>query len=99
MFYCYGNNNANCLVTMFNMICVGVFSYGHMKCQMKPIPVSVTALLMGSYCHGNRNLKFVVVCLCLVIFHYSLRGNLLTDTGAIALATALQHNKSLEELK
>ena len=51
------------------------------------------------YCHGNRNLKFVVVCLCLVIFHYSLRSNQLTDTGAIALATALQHNKSLEELK
>ena len=71
---------------------------GHMKCQLKPIPVSVTALMMRSYhCHGNRNI--VVVCLRLVVFHYSLRDNQLTDSGAVALATALQHNKSLEELK
>ena len=42
---------------------------------------------------------FVVVCLCLVVSHYSLGHNRLTDTGARVLATALQHNKSLEELK
>ena len=34
-----------------------------------------------------------------VLFHCSLKGNQLTDTGAIVLATALQHNKSLKELK
>ena len=39
------------------------------------------------------------VCLCLIIIHCSLRDNDLTDTGAIALAKALQDNKSLEELK
>ena len=31
MFCRYGNNNAHYLATMLNMICVGVFSYGHMK--------------------------------------------------------------------
>ena len=31
--------------------------------------------------------------------HYSIRDSGLTDTGAIALARALQHNRSLEELK
>jgi len=35
----------------------------------------------------------------MIIFHFSLRGNNLTSTGAIALARALQHNKSLIELK
>ena len=74
------------------------FSYGHMKCQMKPIPVLVTTLVMRSYhCHGDRKMEFVS---CGVfVSDYSLGGNQLTDTGAIALATALQHNKSLEELK
>ena len=33
------------------------------------------------------------------VSNYSLKDNQLTDTGAIALATALQRNKSLEELK
>ena len=48
---------------------------------------------------ATETLNFLVVCLCLVVSHYSLRYNRLTDTGAIVLATALQHNKSLEELK
>ena len=39
------------------------------------------------------------VCSCLIIIHYSLRINDLTDTGAITLARALQVNKSLEKLK
>ena len=39
------------------------------------------------------------VCSCLIILHYSLRNNGLTDIGAIVLARALEHNKSLEELK
>ena len=76
----------------------GSFSCGHMKGQLKPIPVSMTALVMRSYhCHGNRNV--VVVCLCLIVSNYSLDNNQLTSTGAIVLARALQHNKSLEELK
>ena len=33
------------------------------------------------------------------VSHYSLTHNDLTATGAIALAEALKHNKSLEELK
>ena len=66
-----------------------------MRYQLKLIPVLVTTLVMRSYhCHGDRKLEFV-----LFVSDYSLGGNQLTDTGAIALATALQHNKSLEELK
>ena len=42
---------------------------------------------------------FVVLSFYLLVSHYSLKDNQLTDTGAIVLATALQHNKSLEELK
>ena len=57
MFCRYGNNNAHYLATMLNVICVGVLVMVTLKCQMKPIPVSVTALVMKSYhCHGNRNL-------------------------------------------
>ena len=38
------------------------FSYDHMKCQLKPIPVLVTTLVMKSYhCHGDRKMEFVVV--------------------------------------
>ena len=39
------------------------------------------------------------MCLQLIILHCRLRGNSLTDTGAIVLARALQQNGSLEELK
>ena len=39
------------------------------------------------------------VCSCLIIPHCSLRDNDLTATGAITLARALQHNKSLKVLK
>ena len=35
----------------------------------------------------------------LVYNHYSFTSNQLTSTGAIVLSTALQDNKSLEELK
>ena len=38
-------------------------------------------------------------CCGVFVSDYNLGGNKLTDTGAIALAAALQHNKSLEELK
>ena len=65
-------------------------------CNVQAETVSVTALVMRSYhCHGNGKMEFVVVS----VSHYSFGVNQLTDTGAIALATALQHNKSLEELK
>ena len=40
-----------------------------------------------------------VYCVSLVIPHYSLKDNRLTSIGAIALARALQYNKSVEELK
>ena len=79
----------------------GSFSYSHMKCQLKPIPVSVTDLVMRSVvAMATKILK----CLCCYFYisdciHYSLRNNQLTSTGAIALARALQHNKSLKELK
>ena len=39
------------------------------------------------------------VCSCLIVFHCSLKANQLSDTGAIALARALQINKSLKQLK
>ena len=48
-----------------------------------------------SYCRWNLDLTQV----CLYLVNYSLRHNGLTATGAIALARALEHNKSLEELK
>ena len=71
-----------------------------MKYQLKPILVSMTALVMrGYHCHGNRNIICVVLSFYLIVSHYSLKDNQLTDTGAIVLATALQRNKSLEELK
>ena len=45
------------------------------------------------------NVDLLQVCLCLIIPHCSLYRNVLTDNGVIDLARALQHNKSLEELK
>ena len=48
-----------------------------------------------SSCNSNG----IWMCLCLIIPHFSLRHNGLTAIGAIALARALQHNKSLKELK
>ena len=39
------------------------------------------------------------VCSCLDVHYCSLGYNDLNDTGAIALARALQHNKSLKELE
>ena len=56
----------------------------------------------GDHCHNNRNIYCDdpnQVCLGVITSHCSLRANGLTATGAIALAEALQHNKSLEELK
>ena len=101
MFCRYGNNNAHYLPTMLNMICVGVLLWSH--------EMSDEALTVISDCSGDEELSlpwqqkhwnlFVVVCLCLVMSHYSLGYNQLTGTGARVLATALQHNKSLEELK
>ena len=59
--------------------------------------------MMKSYhCYSDRNMVNVNVpqmCSFLSITHCSLRDSKLTDTGAIALARALQHNQSLEELK
>ena len=51
--------------------------------------------LMGKFLIDSLNSSCVHVCL----LHCSLGGNDLTATGALALATALEHNKSLEELK
>ena len=46
------------------------------------------------------NVDLTQVCmLLLIISHFSLRNTGVTDTGAISLARALKHNKSLEELK
>ena len=45
------------------------------------------------------NVDLIQVCSHLTVPHCSLRDNGLTATGAIALARALQQNKSLEELK
>ena len=74
------------------------YSNNNPYCHVQDETVSVTALVMRSYhCHGNRKIEFV--CCGVSVSHYSLKDNQLTDTGAIALATALQHNKSLEELK
>ena len=60
---------------------------------------------MEFLCYTDGNIDFVYcrstsgVFMSEVLFHCSLKGNQLTDTGAIVLATALQHNKSLKELK
>ena len=61
MFCHYGNDNANCLATMLNMICVGVFSYGH-------IEMSDEAHSSVSDCSGDEELSLpwqqkIVICL------------------------------------
>ena len=52
------------------------------------------------YIAGGMFPNFVLIPLifCLIVL-FSLAQNGVTSTGAIALARALQHNKSLEELK
>ena len=75
-----------------------VVSFGHMKCQLKSISVSLTppvviiAITTETFIQNQ-------VCSCVIIPHRSLRANALTAIGAIVLASALQQNKSLEELK
>ena len=59
---------------------------------------------MEFLCYSDGNIDFVYCrstsgVFMSDVFHCSLKGNQLTDTGAIVLATALQHNKSLKELK
>ena len=60
---------------------------------------------MEFLCYSDGNIDFVYcrsnsgVFMSEVLFYCSLKSNQLTDTGAIVLATALQHNKSLKELK
>ena len=70
--------------------------------------MSVEAHTNINDCSGDEELSLpwqqkLKICLlwCVYVWLYptSLRGNVLTDTGARVLATALQHNKSLEELK
>ena len=45
------------------------------------------------------NMDLTEVCSYLILLHYSLKASTVTSTAAIGLATALQNNKSLEELK
>ena len=65
--------------------------------------MSLAPLLMSCHCHSNKNMEFVhadLTQVCLSDYtHCSLGDSDLTDTGATALARALQHNQSLEELK
>ena len=68
-------------------------SFGLMNCVISNLVVIATETW------NLFNVHLTQVCLCLILSHCSLRGNGLTDTGAIALARALEHNKSLEELK
>ena len=50
--------------------------------------------------HSRRNMDLDNLrCSCMIIPHCSLRDNVLTATGAIAVARALQHNQLLEVLK
>ena len=69
-----------------------------MKCQLKPVSVSVTPLVV-IIAITTEILTVIQVCSCLMVPHCSLKANDLTATGAIVLARALQENKSLEELK
>ena len=63
--------------------------------------LSLAPLVVSYHCSKSGNIEFVYVGLSeiLIILHYSLRNNNLTATETIALARALQNNKSLEELK
>ena len=57
----------------------GSFSFGHMKCQLKLIRVSVTSLLMrGYHCHGNRKIEFFCYGVFVSVSHYSLKCNQLS---------------------
>ena len=74
-----------------------VVRFGHMKCQLKSISISLTPpvviIAITETFIQNQ------VCSCVIIPHRSLRANGLTAIGAIVLASALQQNESLEELK
>ena len=69
-----------------------------MKCTYNEVHISLALELMRFYCHTIRNMEIKLKS-SLVILHYSLRENDLTATAAIALARALLHNQSLEELE
>ena len=55
----------------------------------------------GYLCYSNRIMGFIITSTSamLIVLQCSLRDNGLTSTGAIALARALEDDKSLEELK
>ena len=75
--------------------------------QFKPIPVSLAPLVVNIAMATETWYLFNVDLTQLSVFmsdhtpctHCSLRDNGLTDIGAIVLGRALEHNKSLEELK
>ena len=72
------------------MLRVGIWMF------FDPILVLVAPLMVNGY--HNRSIMLIMY-LCLIISNCSLRHNPITGTGVIALAKALQHNKSLEELQ
>ena len=93
----------HCLATMLNVICVWVLVMVTWNVRWSPYQYQWLLWWWGvtiAMATETWNLLWCVcVWLCLIVSLYSLRSNRLTDTGAIALARALQHNKSLEELK
>ena len=58
---------------------------------------SLNTLDHENACSSSISEKSVIVCMHNL--HYSVYHNSLTSTGAIALARALQQNKTLKELK
>ena len=65
---------------------------------------NAVSLVWGSLnqAQPNKTKKYNAVpqmCSCLITPHCSLRHNNVTATGVMALARALQHNKSLRELE
>ena len=63
-----------------------------------PIDQPPYLVLYGLSC-SPKSIPEKSVTVCMYHLHYSVYHNSLTSTGAIALAKALQQNKSLEELK
>ena len=97
---CYCNNKANWFAAILRCLCVRMWcelsfeSYG-----LKRFPLEAHILVSLASLASLVLIIYSQVCSCLIIIHCSLRTNDLTDTGAITLARALLHNKSLEKLK
>ena len=80
--------------------CIRFELHGLMKCPNQTVSwVHLLVMRDRDIIAIATELWNLLLDILVIVLHYSLRDNGLTDTGALALARALQENKSLEELK